>query len=65
MNNFMYEVIKENIAYYDVGECPDIEVIDRFDCPAQALRLKDQLEVNSKYGENFYVQVLWGSVDNV
>lgn len=61
MSDFTYEVIKETTDY----DITSITVVERFDSPAQALRMRDSLQVNADYGVNFYVEVVWGSIDNV
>lgn len=64
MSNFTYEVIKETPGYH-IDSYSDTEVVDYFGSPDEALKLCDTLRKTAKDGEWFYVQVLWGSIDNV
>lgn len=68
MSHYTYEVIKEipggNLSAYSITE-----VVDRFDNPSEALKLCDSLRTPILEGadtdEWYYVQVQWGSIDNV
>lgn len=64
MNHYTYEVIKEEPGYH-IDSYSETEVVDRFDNPSDALKMCDTLRKSSKGGEWFYVQVQWGSIDNV
>lgn len=64
MSHYTYEVIRETPGYH-IDSYSDTEVVDRFDNAAAALKMVDSLRKKSDGGESFYVQVQWGSIDNV
>lgn len=61
MNHYTYEVIKE-VTNYDITES---KVVDRFDNPSDALKMCDVLRKKEGDYAWFFVQVQWGSIDNV
>ena len=64
MLSFTYAVVKETPGYH-LDSYSDTEIIEYFDNPSEALRMCDELRKKGGDGEWFYVEVVWGSVDNV
>lgn len=64
MSNFTYTVIKETPGYH-IDSYSDTEVVDCFGNPEDALRLRDTLLEKEQGDVWFYVDVQWGSIDNV
>lgn len=64
MNNFTYEVVKETPGYH-IDSYSDTEKVEVFNNPSDALKMRDKLRESAGDGEWYYVDVTWGSVDNV
>lgn len=62
MNHYTYEVIKESEGHPQHAYSRT-EVLDRFDNARDALKMCDTLR--KEKGDWFFVQVQWGSIDNV
>ena len=63
MSEYTYEVIRETRSKDSTW--PNLKVMDRTGCPKEALKFRDALRDGAEEGEVYYVEISWGSVNNV